>query len=192
MAYVTCPQCNHEFVPKKTIQRKKERKKPVRKKKPSNLPDEEWPAFIRDKQCILKPCEQFPNDPCWIWQGNGDTSGYGLLWSPRHRQCIRAHRVTYELVHGPINEKLGFEFSHLCHRPSCCNPNHVKYTTHLENMEDGVDRTARIPRETIQEVHRRLKEGERNWQIAEELGLNKNTVHNIKHGKSKRYRKEAS
>ena len=187
MSTVVCPKCNHEF---EAVQRK--RKKPVRKipNKPRNISDEEWLPFIRDKQCTLKPCDQFPDDPCWLWLGNSDRTGYGLIWSKRHRITKRAHRVTYELVHGPLDEKPGFEFSHLCHRPSCCNPNHVRYTTHLENMEDGAERTARIPLETIQEVHRRLKEGERQRKIAEDLGLKERTVHNIKAGRSPRYRKK--
>lgn len=42
------------------------------------------------------------------------------------------HRVTYQLLVGPIPE--GLELDHLCEVKACCNPEHLEPVTHAENL----------------------------------------------------------
>jgi len=49
-----------------------------------------------------------PVTDCWVWQGHITIYGYGE--TGKHD---RAHRVSYELLRGPIPD--GLQLDHLCH-----------------------------------------------------------------------------
>lgn len=66
-----------------------------------------------------------PNTGCTLWFGVSLPAGYGRV---SVKGSLRlAHRVAYELHHGPIPE--GLVIDHLCNTPSCINPSHLKATT---------------------------------------------------------------
>jgi hypothetical protein len=75
-------------------------------------------------------------DECWEWQGGRDWRGYGAGY--KDRKHIRAHRVAYELLVGPVPNDL--EVCHKCDNPPCCNPAHLFLGTHKENMYDMLDK----------------------------------------------------
>lgn len=75
---------------------------------------------------------------CWIWQGHINRQGYGLLWVGSRtttRRLMRAHRVVYEMVRGPVAR--GLELDHLCRVRACVNPDHLEPVTHAENLRRG-------------------------------------------------------
>ncbi len=73
----------------------------------------------------------------WIWTGAHDHHGYGRIQrGGRAGGILKAHRVAYELVVGPIPE--GLEIDHLCRVSSCVNPAHLESVTHLTNMRRGI------------------------------------------------------
>jgi hypothetical protein len=60
-------------------------------------------------------------DACWIWGGNLNDLGYGRV---RVQGRLRsAHRVAYELAHGPIPEDA--QVRHRCPEPACVRPEHL-------------------------------------------------------------------
>lgn len=65
---------------------------------------------------------------CWIWTA-GKSLGYGFFNS-RFTQ-VRAHRVSYEWLVGPIPD--GLVIDHLCHVKECVNPSHLDAVTLAEN-----------------------------------------------------------
>lgn len=70
---------------------------------------------------------QHPGD-CWEWLGS-KVEGYGQFrWK---YQTFLAHRLSYELLVGPIPE--GLTLDHLCRNRACISPAHLEPVTQAEN-----------------------------------------------------------
>lgn len=69
-------------------------------------------------------------DDCWEWVGARFGSGYGAINRDGH--TISAHRVSYELLVGPIPD--GLELDHLCRNRWCVRPDHLEPVVHVENV----------------------------------------------------------
>lgn len=65
---------------------------------------------------------------CWLWTGTKTDRGYGRLGKRP------AYRIAYELLVGPIPD--GMHLDHICHNPSCVNPDHLRPTTPKQNQEN--------------------------------------------------------
>jgi hypothetical protein len=76
---------------------------------------------------------------CWLWTGEKTTTGYGRLEVKRNKKDgrirIRAHRLSYEVFKGNIED--GLLVCHSCDIKLCINPEHLWLGTHQENMEDA-------------------------------------------------------
>lgn len=81
---------------------------------------------------------------CWVWQGQQNSYGYGLLKVSGRRRM--AHRVAYELRVGPIPD--GLYIDHLCRNRTCINPEHLEPVTNGENVKRGEGTHARNSRKT--------------------------------------------
>lgn len=75
-------------------------------------------------------------DGCWTWTASTIPQGYGQIWSKEAQRPVRAHRVAWELVKGPIPD--GLNVLHDCDNPPCCNPSHFFLGTHKDNAADKV------------------------------------------------------
>lgn len=75
-------------------------------------------------------------DDCWEWTAgrfSGPRGGYGAF--AIGRRTVRAHRVMYEVVVGPIPSDL--EPDHLCRNRGCVRPSHLEWVTPQENKTRG-------------------------------------------------------
>lgn len=81
---------------------------------------------------------------CWLWTGRKSEKGYGSF-SDGDRSKL-AHRVSYELLVGPIPKEL--EVDHTCHTKDCHKGNdcphracvrisHLELVPHIENIRRG-------------------------------------------------------
>lgn len=82
---------------------------------------------------LIAKCKKMPNG-CWEFQGfcGAPPRNYGH-YSYRGKP-MHAHRVAYTTAKGPIPK--GMVVMHCCDNPPCCNPNHLRLGTHLENMSE--------------------------------------------------------
>lgn len=85
---------------------------------------------------------------CWLWKGAA--SSYGHMGGGDGR-TLDAHRVAWELAHGPI--PTGLWVLHRCDNPKCVNPSHLFLGTRSDNMRDAFEKgRGAIPRHYGAEV----------------------------------------
>lgn len=70
---------------------------------------------------------------CWIWMASLDHRGYGRF--KFNKKAVRAHRFSFELFNGPIQECLTID--HVCRNKKCVNPDHLRTMTRAENASIG-------------------------------------------------------
>lgn len=73
------------------------------------------------------------SDGCWTWTGSIRADGYGVI--SINDRMVRAHRLTYETMVGPIPE--GLTLDHLCRNRACVRPDHLEPVTRSENLRRG-------------------------------------------------------
>lgn len=71
--------------------------------------------------------------PCWLWRGSL-SHGYGSISVNGHG--VRVHRLSYELLVGPIPEHLVLD--HLCRVTNCVNVRHLEPVTDKVNILRGI------------------------------------------------------
>lgn len=99
------------------------------------------------------------SDACWLWQAS-DNGKYGQIVIRLNGRMyhLHAHRVAWELTHGPIPD--GLFVCHTCDIPRCVNPAHLFLGTQADNMADMVAKgraRALPPPPTIGEKHPQAK-----------------------------------
>lgn len=82
------------------------------------------------------------DDACWLWKKSTASHCYGQTFDGN--TVVLAHRVAYVLAKGPI--PLGMTVDHSCYVRRCCNPNHLRLLTNLENARNnGASRRTHCP-----------------------------------------------
>jgi hypothetical protein len=82
-------------------------------------------------------------DGCWLWTASTFTQrGYGQF-AVDGKARTTAHRIAWELTHGPIPKTVNGKPSvlmHSCDNRLCCNPAHLRVATQAENLKDMADK----------------------------------------------------
>jgi hypothetical protein len=124
---------------------------------------------------------------CWSWRGTPNGNGYPTIG---HKgKVLIASRVSYELHFGEFDKALWV--LHKCDNPICTNPTHLYLGTRADNMRDMVDR-ARQPRgERARLSKLKLAQVKLIWLddrpariVAQDYGITRQTVRDIKNGKT--------
>ncbi len=145
-------------------------------------------------------------ETCWLWTGSHSrvNLGYGQVQVPdATRRCGRrklyAHRVSWELTHGPIPENA--EVCHNCpggDNPLCVNPDHLFLGTHADNMTDAASKgqmprgerrpTAKLTDENVRFIRNRYAAGDITQQaLADEFNVALSQINGIVNHKSWRH-----
>ena len=95
---------------------------------------------------------------CWGWTAT-TADGYGYIRDGSASR--RAHRVSYELHHGPIPAGMTVDHNYAagCRSRACTNPAHLRLLTASENSREAAMRREYHPGDTC-------KRGHRDWAIA--------------------------
>lgn len=78
------------------------------------------------------------SDDCWDWTASKFRQGYGKFTETGKSQPSKAHRVSWEIKHGPLPK--GLLICHKCDNPSCVNPEHLFLGTYQDNNRDCADK----------------------------------------------------
>ena len=131
---------------------------------------------------------------CWEWTGSICPKGYGMF-SGSNGRCIRAHRFSAIAFNGPPP----VQTMHACHRcdnPGCVNPKHLFWGSALENVADckakgrranlrGHDHgRAVLTEEIVRSIRQRRANGEKQRDIALDLGVSQYAVWSANAGKT--------
>ena len=71
---------------------------------------------------------------CWVWDGDKNSSGYGLY------EGKLLHRLSY--MHNVGQIPPGMVIDHLCRTRACYNPEHLEAVTELVNISRGNKRSS--------------------------------------------------
>ena len=112
---------------------------------------------------------------CWIWQGCM-RRGYGLI--TRNNKSMQAHVFFWEQKHGAVTP--GKVLDHLCAVRCCVNPDHLRVSTHTENIRRG--NVPVISLSTAQQIRKDLGLGMRQIDVASKYGISQPTVSQIARG----------
>lgn len=105
----------------------------------------QYPCITCSTLCYKKYAKAFCSDKCrfmsyvtitencWFWTGATNRAGYGKLSFNKNKTDV-AHRVSYKLFNGPIEDNLFV--CHTCDNPSCVKPGHLWLGTTQENKTD--------------------------------------------------------
>jgi hypothetical protein len=143
------------------------------------------------------------DDECWLWQG-GDNGLYGTVQI--YGRPYYAHRVSYELCKGPIEENM--VVMHTCDTYRCVNPNHLRVGKQLENMQDKMTKgrhrfvvrsmigeknpAASISVETAKEIREAYGDGMTYRKLARKYNLSSSQVFRIVKGESWKQLKQST
>lgn len=81
---------------------------------------------------------------CWDWTGSFSPLGYARFSTTNGPRA--AHRLVYEVFHGPVPPEL--DLDHLCSNRGCVNPAHLEPVSHQENLMRGDTIVARQAAQT--------------------------------------------
>ncbi|MEG4047509.1 HNH endonuclease [Microcoleus sp. Pol17_C1] len=148
----------------------------------TNIPDNfttVLPGFLGEIQ----------DNGCIIFQGSKDGQGYGRYWKNGKSKSV---------TRAVLAEKLGCEIPtsidacHTCDNPSCINPEHLWGGTRTQNSLDASKKgrtqgkshplsKAKLDWEKVREIRQKLAAGERVKDVAQEYGVGRKTIHDIKY-----------
>lgn len=134
-------------------------------------------------------------DECWIWIGTRHGKGYGQIkceLGSGPPSTMKAHRVSWELAHGPIPGDLWV--LHHCDNPPCVNPAHLFLGTNQDNSDDRDAKgrrvgptgknvhTAKLTEEMVRSIRAEYVPGwggMNMYRLSEKYGVTRPTIGNI-------------
>ena len=92
----------------------------------------------------------FEKTGCWNWMGNCNKSGYGRFRYKGPKELV--HRLMYcWITRKSLSRKIHRDvpiLDHICNNKKCCNPSHLRLTTHRVNVLRSDGPSARQARQT--------------------------------------------
>lgn len=117
--------------------------------------------------------------PCWLWTAAKGLGGYGQFTRSAIGVPVRAHRIAWEITHGPTD----LFVLHRCHTPACVNPAHLYAGTQSENLKDS-GRAGRWPgkklcADDVRSIRARNAAGEKGVALAREYKVSGRLITSI-------------
>lgn len=129
----------------------------------------------------------YPN--CWEWKGKPHHSGYCYTNFYKHTKNKGIHQIAWMIENGEIPK--GLEVMHKCDNRRCGRVDHLELGTHLQNVQDMVDKGRQIRGQMVStskmtdENVTFMRQNNMNFLDAKEkYGINRSTYKSIMRGKT--------
>jgi hypothetical protein len=121
---------------------------------------------------------------CWEWKGKPNAKD-GRPYITIEGARRPAYVIVLELYTGEHAD--GRYAIHSCDNCICCNPHHLNWGTHQDNMDDMKERDRHgLPRTVVRAIHKLLDSGKDTHQtIADLYGVSRETITGINNGRGK-------
>ena len=149
------------------------------------------------RDVLSSKIEADPFGGCWLWVGELNPHGYGLVNQDGKRSL--AHRVAFHCFVEPIGKGASDHSAdvimHICDVRCCINPSHLRRGTQLENVQDrnrkGRTKTdmtrqgdrhplAKLSNDDIHNIRNLIECGFKQKEIAKIYSINQSSVSMIK------------
>ena len=133
-------------------------------------------------------------DGCHIWTHGTNKLGYGMMKLPMEKKPGLTHRVALELKLGrQIGD--GLCALHICDNPPCCNPEHLREGSQLDNVNDKVAKgrqsilqgevhgSSKLTEDQVRDILRNTNTFTQEV-LSEQYGVSRPTISDILRGKS--------
>ena len=134
---------------------------------------------------VFKHIDMKGGDPdvCWPWTRKLNAKD-GRPYITIEGSRLLVYRVVLELHDG--TEASGRVARHSCDNPICCNPHHLSWGTHQDNMNDMKERDRHgLPKTVVRAILRLRDEGRTQRAIADLYGVSRETISAIENGRGK-------
>ena len=100
-----------------------------------------------------------------------------------HTSQLTAYGIVLELFTGePPNNRQAL---HSCDNHICCNPHHLRWGSHQDNMNDMKERERHgMPKTVVRSILKLRSEGKTQKEIAKIYGISRETISAIETGRS--------
>ena len=121
---------------------------------------------------------------CWEWTGKvNKKDGRPYFTVAGHRRP--SYAIVLELATGTEQNKK--KALHSCDNLICCNPSHLRWGTHQDNMDDMVERERHgLPKTVVRAIRKLRKRKVSQSRCAELYGVSRETISAIDTGRTKR------
>lgn len=109
-----------------------------------------------------------------------DYKTYGVIFDKITKKPYKTHRVICTIFHG--QPKKGQVVNHLCSNPSCCNPNHLEWSTPKDNVKYSMTNGNRKLRLTKADVEYIINSDEKLDELASKFKVSKSYISQIRSG----------
>ena len=122
-------------------------------------------------------------EQCWPWKGKPNAKD-GRPYITIEGARRPAYVIVLELYTGEhANKRYAI---HSCDNRICCNPHHLSWGTHQDNMDDMKERDRHgLPRTVVRAIHRLLEGTNTHQEIADLYGVSRETITGINNGRGK-------
>jgi len=122
-------------------------------------------------------------DVCWEWGAKLNKKDgrpyFTINGRRRPSYTIVLELATGEAQHSRVT-------CHACDNPICCNPHHLRWGTHQDNMDDMKERERHgLPKTVVRAIRKLLAKGETQRHIANLYGVSRECISSIDTGRRK-------
>lgn len=135
---------------------------------------------MRQIEQLYEMCQR-DTDECILWPHFLNSTGYGFVWTGSGSR--RVHRLVCIRTYG--EPPPDHETAHSCGMRACVNRRHLRWATHLENMQDrtyalgeGVP-SHKLTEEHVRAIRHRSSLGAQRAELARAYGVTAQTVLDI-------------